>query len=98
MSYRIKHQILIKYQIQILITKYTFPSLPVYILGWAGGSIKDENVFDTLDLMMNQSLSTSIIAAKLAALYLGKNGLLVLTGAGMCYSFTDHTHHSFCFI
>ncbi|KAJ3313727.1 hypothetical protein HDV04_001531 [Boothiomyces sp. JEL0838] len=49
--------------------------------GWAGGNLLDENVYDNVELMMNQSVSSSIITAKLAALHLKQGGLLVLTGA-----------------
>lgn len=56
----------------------------VYMIG---GNISDEKIFDTVDMMMNQSLSTSLIATKLASLYLKEDGLVVLTGAGI------YSHH-----
>lgn len=50
--------------------------------GWAGGNALDENLFDNVELMVSQSVSTSIISAKLAAEHMNSGGLLVLTGAG----------------
>ena len=54
--------------------------------GWTGGSVDQDSLFDNVNMMMGQSLDTSLIAAKLAALYLDKNGLLVLTGAGTFFT------------
>jgi dihydropteridine reductase len=50
--------------------------------GWAGGNLLDKDLFTNFDLMMKQSVLTSIISAKLAAEHLKPGGLLVLTGAG----------------
>jgi dihydropteridine reductase len=35
--------------------------------GWAGGNLLDSNLIDNVDLMLKQSVSTSVIAAKLAS-------------------------------
>ena len=50
--------------------------------GWAGGDANSEDFLKNVDLTAKQSVWSSAIAAKLAALYLkGSNGLLVLPGA-----------------
>jgi dihydropteridine reductase len=50
--------------------------------GWVGGNLEDEKLLENVNLMMNQSVSTSVISARLAALHLKVGGLVVLTGAG----------------
>ncbi|KAI9484727.1 hypothetical protein BDB00DRAFT_853824 [Zychaea mexicana] len=49
--------------------------------GWAGGSAASKNFIKNSDLMLKQSVHSSLIAARLAARHLDNNGLLVLTGA-----------------
>ncbi|KAJ3303969.1 hypothetical protein HDV03_003207 [Kappamyces sp. JEL0829] len=60
--------------------------------GWAGiggsvtvgGNLADENLFDNVDLMVGQSVSSSVVAARLASTHLRSGGLLVLTGSAAC--------------
>ncbi|KAJ3057301.1 hypothetical protein HK097_009254 [Rhizophlyctis rosea] len=60
--------------------------------GWAGGNLQDAELFKVVSLMQAQSVDTSVIAARLAALHLKEGGLLTLVGAnaalgptsGMC--------------
>lgn len=49
--------------------------------GWAGGSAKNNDFIKNSDLMIKQSVWSSLIAAKLASKYLKDGGLLTLTGA-----------------
>lgn len=49
--------------------------------GWAGGSANSDDLVGTSDLMWKQSVWTSVIAGKVAAMYLEETGLLALTGA-----------------
>jgi dihydropteridine reductase len=50
--------------------------------GWVGGNLQDEKLLENVEVMMNQSVSSSIISARIAALHLKLGGLVVLTGAG----------------
>lgn len=38
--------------------------------GWKGGNVKSDDFEETVELMYNQSVKSSILAAKLATLYL----------------------------
>ncbi|KAI9331535.1 dihydropteridine reductase-like protein [Zopfochytrium polystomum] len=49
--------------------------------GWAGGNLASEDLYKNTALMMSQSLNSSVITARLAALYLKDGGLLALVGA-----------------
>ncbi|CAM38743.2 quinonoid dihydropteridine reductase [Leishmania braziliensis MHOM/BR/75/M2904] len=49
--------------------------------GWAGGSIADPSTAASAELMLRQSLFSSIAAAHLFSTQGGKGGLLLLTGA-----------------
>ncbi|KNC76897.1 hypothetical protein SARC_10628 [Sphaeroforma arctica JP610] len=49
--------------------------------GWAGGNANDDDMLKNAELMIKQSLYTSLISARLAAKFLAPNGLVVLTGA-----------------
>ncbi|CAO3697190.1 unnamed protein product [Rhizopus stolonifer] len=49
--------------------------------GWAGGNAKNKEFLASTELMIQQSVHSSIIAAQLAALHLQPGGLLALTGA-----------------
>eukprot|EP00741_Cyanophora_paradoxa_P000346 tig00000403_g337.t1 len=49
--------------------------------GWAGGNASSKKLFETADLMIRQSVHSSLVAAKLATRLLDKDGLLVLTGS-----------------
>ncbi|CAG2100557.1 unnamed protein product [Medioppia subpectinata] len=49
--------------------------------GWAGGSASSPDFVKNTDLMIKQSLWSSVISAKLAANFLSEGGLLALTGA-----------------
>ncbi|GMT25951.1 hypothetical protein PFISCL1PPCAC_17248, partial [Pristionchus fissidentatus] len=49
--------------------------------GWAGGNAANEAMVKNADLMFRQSLWSSLIASRLAALHLAPNGLLQFTGA-----------------
>lgn len=49
--------------------------------GWEGVSLDDENVIQSLNIMMERNLNSSILAALLAKKYLTSQGLLVFTGA-----------------
>ncbi|OZJ02797.1 hypothetical protein BZG36_04426 [Bifiguratus adelaidae] len=49
--------------------------------GWAGGNAKSKDFLKNTQLMMNQSANSSLIASRLAALYLKEGGILTLTGA-----------------
>ncbi|TPX71534.1 hypothetical protein SpCBS45565_g01005 [Spizellomyces sp. 'palustris'] len=49
--------------------------------GWAGGALTDEGLYKNVTLMTAQSVHTSVIAARVAALYLQEGGLLTLIGA-----------------
>ncbi|OQV11749.1 putative Dihydropteridine reductase [Hypsibius exemplaris] len=50
--------------------------------GWAGGSAAAADFIANTDLCVTQSLWSSVIAARLASLFLKDGGLLTLTGAG----------------
>ncbi|KAL5250284.1 hypothetical protein ACHWQZ_G016131 [Mnemiopsis leidyi] len=52
--------------------------------GWAGGDASHENFIKNTDLMMKQSIWTSVISANVAAKHLKEGGLLTLTGAEPC--------------
>ncbi|GAB5592888.1 hypothetical protein Unana1_07788 [Umbelopsis nana] len=49
--------------------------------GWAGGNAKSADFIKNSDLMVKQSVNSSLIAANVAAHHLADNGLLTLTGA-----------------
>ncbi|KAJ1550146.1 hypothetical protein HK405_001307, partial [Cladochytrium tenue] len=50
--------------------------------GWAGGNFHADDLYKNTTLMLSQSLNTSVIAARLAALHLsGSGGLLAVVGA-----------------
>eukprot|EP01134_Creolimax_fragrantissima_P002833 CFRG2833T1 len=49
--------------------------------GWAGGNADADDMLKNAELMIKQSLYTSLISARLAAKFLAPEGLLVLTGA-----------------
>ncbi|XP_041652810.1 quinoid dihydropteridine reductase a [Cheilinus undulatus] len=49
--------------------------------GWAGGSCSSKDLFKNSDLMWKQSVWTSTISSRLAALHLKQGGLLTLPGA-----------------
>uniref|UniRef100_UPI0037E7E869 quinoid dihydropteridine reductase a n=1 Tax=Semicossyphus pulcher TaxID=241346 RepID=UPI0037E7E869 len=49
--------------------------------GWAGGSCSSKDLFKNTDLMWKQSVWTSTISSRLAALHLKPDGLLTLAGA-----------------
>ena len=52
--------------------------------GWAGGNASNEDFVKNTDLMMKQSIWTSVISANVAAFHLKDGGLLTLTGAVPC--------------
>nr|AGU68114.1 6,7-dihydropteridine reductase [Angomonas desouzai] len=56
--------------------------------GWAGGDISDPAVADTAELMLRQSLFTSISASHVFASKAQRQSLLVLTGAAAALSAT----------
>ena len=49
--------------------------------GWAGGNASSDDLVKNTDLMIKQSVWTSVIASHLAAKHLKAGGLLQLTGA-----------------
>jgi dihydropteridine reductase len=49
--------------------------------GWAGGNAGDKNFIKDSDLMIKQSVYSSLISASLANKFLKENGLLTLAGA-----------------
>ncbi|CAO3594796.1 unnamed protein product [Absidia cylindrospora] len=49
--------------------------------GWAGGNAASKAFLDSSELMIKQSVNSSLIAAHIAAHYLQPGGLLTLTGA-----------------
>ncbi|KAI1278483.1 Dihydropteridine reductase [Halotydeus destructor] len=49
--------------------------------GWAGGNAAADDLVKNTELMIKQSVWSSVIASKLAAKYLNGGGLLALTGA-----------------
>nr|XP_027203860.1 dihydropteridine reductase-like [Dermatophagoides pteronyssinus] len=49
--------------------------------GWAGGTAKNKDFIKNSELMIRQSLWSSLIATKLASKFLKSDGLLTLTGA-----------------
>ncbi|OBZ84218.1 Dihydropteridine reductase [Choanephora cucurbitarum] len=49
--------------------------------GWAGGHAGSQDFLKNADMMIHQSVHSSLIAAHLASKYLDQNGLLTLTGA-----------------
>ncbi|CAJ1059089.1 quinoid dihydropteridine reductase a [Xyrichtys novacula] len=56
--------------------------------GWAGGSCSSKDLFKNTDLMWKQSVWTSTISSRLAALHLKPGGLLTLAGAKAALSGT----------
>lgn len=57
--------------------------------GWAGGNAAADAFVKNCDLMMKQSIWTSIISANVAAHHLKEGGLLTLTGAVPCLNGTS---------
>ncbi|XP_025410326.1 dihydropteridine reductase [Sipha flava] len=49
--------------------------------GWAGGSSSSEDFVKNTDLMLKQSVWSSVIASSIASKYLKPGGIIVLTGA-----------------
>ncbi|CAF4042702.1 unnamed protein product [Adineta steineri] len=49
--------------------------------GWAGGKANDKDFIENSDLMLKQSVHSTLIAASLASKFLKENGLLTLAGA-----------------
>lgn len=56
--------------------------------GWAGGNVASKEMFKNTELMYNQSVVTSVVAAKVASEHLNANGLMVLSGAAPCVNGT----------
>ncbi|KAI0209711.1 Dihydropteridine reductase [Lamellibrachia satsuma] len=56
--------------------------------GWAGGNAASKDLVKNADLVWKQSVWTSLIAARLASMYLKEGGLLALTGAKPCLAGT----------
>ncbi|XP_034545629.1 quinoid dihydropteridine reductase a [Notolabrus celidotus] len=56
--------------------------------GWAGGSCSSKDLFKNTDMMWKQSVWTSTISSRLAALHLKPGGLLTLAGAKAAQSGT----------
>ncbi|XP_074529441.1 quinoid dihydropteridine reductase a [Halichoeres trimaculatus] len=56
--------------------------------GWAGGSCSSKDLFKNSDMMWKQSVWTSTISGRLAALHLKPGGLLTLAGAKAALSGT----------
>ena len=52
--------------------------------GWAGGNAAHDDFVRNTDLMMKQSIWTSVISSNIAAHFLKDGGLLTLTGAAPC--------------
>jgi len=61
-----------------------FDSLFCVAGGWAGGSASSDAFIKNTDLMMKQSIWTSVISANVAAHHLKEGGLLTLVGAVPC--------------
>ncbi|KAI7693135.1 Dihydropteridine reductase [Sarcoptes scabiei] len=61
--------------------------------GWAGGSADKKDFIRNSDLMIKQSVWSSLLASKLASKYLKNNGLLTLTGAKAAMDSTPAVHH-----
>ncbi|XP_039607472.1 dihydropteridine reductase-like [Polypterus senegalus] len=57
--------------------------------GWAGGSAKAKSLYKNCDLMLKQSVWTSIISSHLATKHLKEGGLLTLAGAKAALSGTS---------
>ena len=49
--------------------------------GWNGVGLKDDNIFDSLDVMLKQNLYSSVLGLHLAYHFLKRDSRLVLTGA-----------------
>ena len=49
--------------------------------GWAGGSAKNKDFIKNSELMIRQSVWSSLMASRLASKFLKDDGLLTLTGA-----------------
>ncbi|KAI9306760.1 hypothetical protein BJ944DRAFT_263020 [Cunninghamella echinulata] len=49
--------------------------------GWAGGNASSKGFLSSSELMVKQSVNSSLVAANVAAHYLKSDGLLTLTGA-----------------
>jgi dihydropteridine reductase len=49
--------------------------------GWAGGSSSSEDFVKNTDLMLKQSVSSSVLASSIASKFLKPGGIIVLTGA-----------------
>ncbi|KAL5034107.1 hypothetical protein RTP6_001976 [Batrachochytrium dendrobatidis] len=60
--------------------------------GWAGGNLVDKDLLANTELMITQSIYSSVISAKLAATYLKEGGLLTLTGASAATHGTPAVH------
>ncbi|KAI8608777.1 hypothetical protein BC830DRAFT_1174134 [Chytriomyces sp. MP71] len=52
--------------------------------GWAGGNLASDDLYSNVSLMISQSVNSSVVAAKLAALHLKAGGLLLIFGADAC--------------
>uniref|UniRef100_A0A3Q3K376 Quinoid dihydropteridine reductase a n=1 Tax=Monopterus albus TaxID=43700 RepID=A0A3Q3K376_MONAL len=62
--------------------------------GWAGGNCSSKDLYKNADLMWKQSVWTSTISSRLAALHLKPDGLLTLAGAKAALSGTGGEVHS----
>lgn len=70
---------------QLKKTNPRFDSIVVTAGGWAGGSIKNDDYFQTCQRMIEVNLYSSMLAAHLATKYLTENGLVVFTGAAAVF-------------
>eukprot|EP01094_Clydonella_sp_ATCC50884_P027921 TRINITY_DN822_c0_g1_i1.p1 TRINITY_DN822_c0_g1~~TRINITY_DN822_c0_g1_i1.p1 ORF type:complete len:231 (-),score=74.56 TRINITY_DN822_c0_g1_i1:105-797(-) len=61
--------------------KGTFDALVNVAGGWAGGGIKNESVFESVDKMWKFNVQSAVAASHIASALLREGGLLVLTGA-----------------
>lgn len=52
--------------------------------GWAGGNAASAELMKNTDLMIKQSVWTSVISAHISSKHLAEGGLLVLTGSQPC--------------
>lgn len=56
--------------------------------GWVGGNIKSDHLFDGLNKMLSANVISAVAACHVAAKFLKKGGLLVLTGSSAAFGAT----------
>lgn len=76
-----EQELRITHSLQPLLSDNKLDAILTVAGGWAGGNAAAEKFLDNAELMIKQSVNSSLIAASLAAKHLAESGVLTLTGA-----------------